>query len=126
MLSTDMANIVNCFLCYQNPYFWERFDFVPVFQQIFFFLIFFVIISPSLTCVFCDLYSLLSVCWYVHTEMGTDHHPLNTDRYTHVVSDHLQPPSLSTDTTVLIIFLLGCVVLGLCIKLCLVLLNNWR
>merc|ERR1711970_1033386 len=83
-----------------------------------------------------------TVCWSTMTKMEPEQHPSQKQHPLHfrVIPDKMdqeqhpshtrvipdQPPSLSTDTTVLIIFLLGCVVLGLCIKLCVVLLNKWR
>jgi hypothetical protein len=57
--------------------------------------------------------------------MDTDHlHPALTDHLT-VVSDH-HAPTVSADTVVLVVFLLCCVAIGLVIKLCVVLLSNWR
>ena len=63
------------------------------------------------------------------------HHPLYAAEYPHIntsvpadTSDPSdpQPPQLSSDAIVLVLFLLGCVFLGLGIKLVLVMLRRWR
>jgi hypothetical protein len=79
-------------------------------------------------CLVCIQSGRQSVSLCLHTDMEQHHHhPVHADHHhPHEVTADPHPPSLSSDSIILVIFLLACLALGLGIKLVVVLLRRFR
>ena len=81
-----------------------------------------------MNCLVCIQSDSQSVSLWLHTDMEQHHHhPVHADHHhPHKVTAEPHPQSLSSDSIILVIFLLACFALGLGIKLMVVLLRRFR